>query len=62
MAYKMIGREFCVYNNDFRCSYVCDSEADVANLPKSCPGSTAIVAAAGGNVYMVNASGEWGVL
>ena len=59
MAYQLINREFCVYSDGFRCDYVCDSEADIANLPKSCPGSVAVVAAAGGKVYMVNASGEW---
>jgi hypothetical protein len=59
MAYKLVGREFCVYENDFRCEYVCDTADDAANLPKSCVGSTAMVAAKGGPVYMVNASGEW---
>lgn len=40
-------------------TYVCDTEDEAQSLP-SCPtGSTAIVAAQGGGVYMVNASGKW---
>lgn len=38
--------------------YILDTEADVANLPACCPGSTAVVVASG-TVYMVNASGVW---
>ena len=38
--------------------FVVDTEADIAGLPESAPGSCAIVAA-GGTVYMVNASGAW---
>jgi hypothetical protein len=36
-----------------------DSADDAANLPKCCVGSTAMVAAKDGALYMVNASGEW---
>lgn len=42
------------------CEYVLDSAADVADLPTdTAPGSVAIVAAAGGAVYILNASHEW---
>lgn len=40
-----------------RRKYIMDSEADVADLPDAPPGSTAVVA--GGNTYIVNASGAW---
>lgn len=38
--------------------FICDTKDDVANLPECVPGSAALVAA-GGAVYIVNASGEW---
>ena len=38
--------------------YICDTDADVKNLPKCCAGSTALVVESG-KIYMVNASGEW---
>ena len=38
--------------------YICDYESDVANLPADAPMSTAVVAESG-NLYIVNASGEW---
>lgn len=59
MAIKMINSEWCAYNNDYRREFILDSADDVANLPESCPGSTAIVAAKDGSMYMVNASGSW---
>lgn len=43
---------------DIRKRFVIDSEADVSSLPKCSAGSVAIVAA-GGKVFMVNASGQW---
>ena len=42
----------------YQCEYILDTEDDVANLPKCGTGSTALVVATG-NVYIVNASGEW---
>lgn len=42
--------------------FVCDAEADIANLPteknKVYPGSTAVVAETG-NLYILNASRQW---
>lgn len=58
MAIKCTSRKWCPVEKDFRTEYVMDSVDDAANLPKSCPGSMAIVAE-GGAVFMVNASGEW---
>jgi hypothetical protein len=62
MAYKVIGGEYNVFSaapykviQDF----VLDSASDLASLPDCAPGSTAIVAAKDGPIYMVNASGEW---
>lgn len=45
-------------DNDIPKEFICDTVADVANLPKCCAGSTALVVE-GGKIYMVNASGEW---
>ena len=59
MAIKKINSEWCAYNNDYRCEFILDSADDAANLPDSCPGSTAIVAAKDGPMFMVNASGSW---
>jgi len=59
MAYKMIDRVYSSEADGYIATFVLDSESDVASLPQSTAGSTAIVAASGGGVYMVNASGEW---
>lgn len=61
MAYKCIEKKWgkvddCTYK------FICDSEDDIANLPKCNPGSMAIVAVEGSPVYVVNASGEWVVI
>ncbi|MBO5969328.1 MAG: hypothetical protein J6S14_12610 [Clostridia bacterium] len=58
MAYKLIKEEYCPYVNAERREYLCDTDADFANLPESCTGSAA-VSAATGNVYVENASGAW---
>ena len=59
MAFKMIDCEYCAIQDDQRYSFVLDSAADLADLPKCCVGSIAVVADKDGAVYMVNASGEW---
>ncbi len=59
MAYKVVNRVFNVNTGAFRYEFVCDSAADIANLPECCAGSVAIVADKDGPIYMVNASGEW---
>lgn len=58
MAYKIIKEEYCPYSNDKRQEYICDADADFNDLPVCCTGSTA-VSVETGNVYVVNASGEW---
>lgn len=57
MAIKLISSEYCACVNDYRREYICDSDGDFANLPKSCVGSTAL--SPSGAIRMVNASGEW---
>ncbi len=42
----------------FKKNFVCDSEADIANLPECLPGSQAIVVNSGA-LFVVSASGEW---
>lgn len=59
MAIKLIEATYCPCVDDRKRTYVLDSAADVADLPKCCVGSTAIVAAKDGPIYMVNASGNW---
>ena len=59
MAIKLFERQWNPNVGGYVDSYVLDSEDEAASLPASPTGSTAIVAASGGGVYMVNASGEW---
>lgn len=58
MAYKLINEEYCAYADAQRKEILCDTDADFANLPICCTGSTA-VSVATGNVKVVNASGNW---
>lgn len=60
MAYKLVNEEWCPTLSDCQRDYVCDTESDVANLPKCCTGSSALVVESG-KVYVVNASGVWAV-
>ena len=58
MAIKWYGEEWCLGANDYSKEFILDTEADVAELPKCCPGSCALVCSTA-NVYIVNASGVW---
>lgn len=58
MAIKLMNREWACCLNDYQYDYIVDTEADVANLPECCSGSSALVVESGA-VYMVNASGNW---
>lgn len=58
MAIKLIARGRKPHTDCPYEEYICDTEADIADLPKSCVGSTALVVESG-RIYMVNASGEW---
>lgn len=58
MAIKLIKREWNPVLSTCQQSFILDSVEDADNLPKCCPGSTAI-ATEGGKLFMVNASGEW---
>lgn len=57
MAIKLINSEYCPFNGAERKEFMVDADADFANLPKSCAGSTAL--SPFGNMQIVNASGEW---
>lgn len=62
MSYRIVGgeyNEFAAIASSLVSQFVLDSAGDVSTLPKCNPGSTAIVAAKGGPIYMVNASGNW---
>lgn len=41
-----------------RKEFIADTEADVSALPQCVPSSTALISATG-DLYIVNASGEW---
>lgn len=58
MAIKLTDTAYCAYQKGNVCEYVCDTPEDVASLPKCCTKSTALVVSTG-DVYVVNASGEW---
>lgn len=60
MAYTKTRRKWANCLCDYQYEFVLDSDADVADLPECCPGSTALVRK-GGKIYMVDASGEWGI-
>lgn len=53
MAHKEV-----VDTNVYKKNFICDSEADIANLPECLPGSQAVVVTTGA-LYVVNASGDW---
>lgn len=63
MAYKLLTNKLMEIQSEksapeYKCEYLCDTEADVQNLPNCAPSSTAIVIESG-SVYMVNTAGEW---
>lgn len=58
MAIRQTNRKYCESQDDYTYEYLCDTEEDVSNLPTCCTGSTALVCDTG-NVYIVNASGQW---
>jgi hypothetical protein len=57
MAIKLMSRKYQVCVDGYVKEFICDSDADFANLPKCCVGSTAL--SPSGAIRMVNASGEW---
>jgi hypothetical protein len=58
MAIKLVNREWCAFQNGYQDDYIVDTEADIADLPKCCTGSSALVVESGA-IYMVNASDVW---
>ncbi|MBO7252552.1 MAG: hypothetical protein J6V25_07985 [Oscillospiraceae bacterium] len=60
MAIKLVNTEWAHCMNSYQHDYVVDTEADIADLPECCTGSSALVVESGA-IYMVNASGVWAV-
>lgn len=60
MAYKLVNKEWCAFQENYTHDYIVDTDADIASLPSCCTGSSALVVESG-NVYVVNASGAWAV-
>jgi len=58
MAIKLIDQEYCPYSKETKSEFICDTDADFANLPTACTGSTA-VSIESGTVKIVNTSGVW---
>lgn len=58
MAYKLIDEKYNPFPGSEIREFICDTDADFANLPEAAPGSTALSAATG-TVMIVNASGQW---
>lgn len=58
MAYKLIEIRVNPLTNMEHREFICDTDADFESLPKAHAGDAA-VSAETGNVYVVNASGEW---
>ena len=42
-----------------RYDYIIDTDADVANLPKTCAAGSIAISCASGKVFIVNASHNW---
>ena len=59
MAIKLVKQESGIYDADLLETYIIDTAEDVSKLPKSSPGSIAVVADTSRKTFMVNASGEW---
>lgn len=58
MAIVVTNEIYCPYSKATRKEYLCDTDADFANLPVACVGSTA-VSIESGTVKIVNTAGEW---
>ena len=58
MAAKLVNVAWCVCLNEYQMDFVCDTDADFADLPRCSTGSCAISIATG-NVKMVNTVGDW---
>lgn len=58
MAIKLIKKEYSDLQGDYKRDYICDTDADVASLPKCRCGSSALVIATG-DVHVVNPAGQW---
>lgn len=58
MGVRLICSTLCSTENKFRREFICDTDADFADLPESATGSTA-VSIESGNIRMVDTNGEW---
>ena len=58
MATKIVNISWCACLNEYQMDFLCDTDADFADLPKCATGSCAI-SVASGNVQMVNTVGDW---
>ena len=58
MGTKIINKDYCPNSTYYRSEYICDTDADFANLPVANIGSTAL-SIASGRIMIVNTQGEW---
>lgn len=58
MAIKEVNRQYSPSLDDYIEEYILDTPSDVPHLPNA-PASSMAVVATTGDVYVVNASGQW---
>ena len=59
MAIKLMLREYRVWMDDYKHEYICDTDADLANLPECTGTGSTAVSLESGKVMVVNTQGEW---
>lgn len=58
MAFIFTEKRWSFGTASYQYDYILDTDADAENLPSARPGSTAF-SVDSGNLFMVNASGQW---
>lgn len=59
MAIKMMARDYNVCCDDYKCEYIADTDADLANLPECTRTGSTAVSLESGKVMVVNTQGKW---
>lgn len=59
MAIKLISREYRVWMDDYKHEYICDTDADLNELPECTGTGSTAVSLASGKVKVVDTQGNW---
>lgn len=59
MAYKMVARNYNSCCDDYKCEYIADTDADLAELPQCDRVGSTAVSLESGKVMVVNTQGKW---